>query len=48
VEQWWRHERQRVLARDFAPEVNEMYEQSLSFAKFRREFDGFWQVPAEG
>jgi len=47
VEDWWRAERDRVLARDFLPEVGEMYAQSLSFAKFRREFTGFWQLPAD-
>ncbi len=44
---WWREERARVQARAFRPEVSEMYEQSLSFAKFDREFRGFWQLPAE-
>jgi N-methylhydantoinase B/acetone carboxylase alpha subunit len=47
VEAWWHEERARVLARDFIPEVREMYEQSLSFAKFDHEFRKFWQVPAE-
>ena len=35
------------MARDFAPEVHEMYSQSLSFAKFDGEFRRFWQVPAD-
>jgi N-methylhydantoinase B/acetone carboxylase alpha subunit len=47
AEQWWGAERARVLARDLAPEVQEMYAQSLSFAKFDAEFRRFWQVPAE-
>ena len=46
VEAWWQAERARVLACDFAPEVHEMYAQSLSFAKFDGEFRRFWQVPA--
>ncbi len=47
AQEWWGAERQRVLARDFIPEVREMYEQSMSFAKFDNEFRKFWQVPAE-
>jgi hypothetical protein len=42
---WWATERKQVLAQDFVPEVREMYAQSLSFAKFDREFRDFWQVP---
>ncbi len=45
AEQWWREERKAVEARDFVPEVTEMYGQSLSFAKFRDEFTRFWQLP---
>ena len=44
---WWESERATVLAKDFAPQVHEMYCQSLSFAKFDGEFRRFWQVPAE-
>ena len=44
AEEWWAAERERVVAKEFVPEVLEMYEQSLSFAKFDREFRGFWQV----
>jgi len=47
VEDWWRAERRRVESRDFEAEVCEMYDQSLSFAKFRDEFTGFWQLPAD-
>jgi hypothetical protein len=47
VSEWWQRERARVVARDFAPEVNEMYEQSISFAKFHGEFTRFWQLPAD-
>lgn len=47
VENWWLAERARVERRDFAPEVNEMYAQSLSFAKFRTEFTRFWQLPGD-
>ncbi|MBI4694955.1 MAG: hydantoinase B/oxoprolinase family protein [Gammaproteobacteria bacterium] len=43
--EWWATERKQVLAQDFVPEVREMYAQSLSFAKFDREFRDFWQVP---
>lgn len=41
---WWAAEQARVLAKDFVPEVVEMYQQSLGFAKFDREFRRFWQV----
>jgi hypothetical protein len=34
-----------VLAQDLLPQVREMYSQSLSFAKFDREYRNFWQVP---
>ena len=44
---WWRSERAGVLAKDFLPQVHEMYCQSLSFAKFDAEFRRFWQVPAD-
>ncbi len=47
AEQWWREERRAVEARDFVPEVTEMYGQSLSFPKFRDEFTRFWQLPAD-
>ncbi|MGE4615787.1 MAG: hydantoinase B/oxoprolinase family protein, partial [Gammaproteobacteria bacterium] len=47
VEQWWRTERKQVEAQAFVPEVLEMYQQSLSFAKFKNEFMGFWQMPAD-
>jgi len=46
VETWWRRERDLIAAKDFKPEVREMYAQSLSFEKFNREFCGFWQVEA--
>ena len=47
AEEWWTVERGRVLRSDFAPEVREMYEQSISFAKFDREFRDFWQLPGD-
>lgn len=43
--EWWSAERVRVLAQDFTPQVYEMYQQSLSFAKFDGEFRRFWQTP---
>ena len=47
AEQWWKSVRQQVTARNFVPEVFEMYGQSLSFAKFRKEFTGFWALPID-
>ena len=37
-------ERTKVQKVEFNAEVKEMYEQSLSFDKFRLEFCSFWQV----
>ena len=36
-----------MQAKDFAPEVGEMYAQSLSFDKFNKEFRGFWDLGGE-
>ena len=47
AEQWWTNERRQVEGREFLPEVLEMYDQSLSFAKFRHEFTRFWQLPSD-
>jgi len=47
AEAWWHRERERVVAGDFLPEVGEMYRQSVSFAKFDREFRQFWQLPVD-
>ena len=44
VEEWWKIERQMIQKTDFNEEVKEMYQQSLSFDKFRDEFCSFWQV----
>ena len=44
VKDWWRAEREQVETVDFEPEVREMYAQSLSFDKFRREYVSFWQL----
>ena len=45
AEQWWQEERPAVEQQGFSAEVKEMYGQSLSFAKFDKEFRGFWQLP---
>lgn len=47
VRDWWQAERAQVEAAVFVPEVLEMYQQSLSFAKFHDEFIGFWQLPED-
>jgi N-methylhydantoinase B/acetone carboxylase alpha subunit len=44
---WWKAERARVETRDLVAEVREMFAQSLSFDKFRREFTSFWHLPAD-
>ena len=47
VSSWWQDQRKAVQAVDFAPEVREMYAQSLSFEKLRNEFVSFWQLDSE-
>ena len=44
VAEWWKTERQMVQKTGFNEEVKEMYQQSLSFDKFRDEFCSFWQL----
>ena len=44
VRDWWINERKTIEQVDFAPEVREMYAQSLSFDKFHNEFVSFWQL----
>ena len=44
AEDWWKTERKQVQKSDFNEEVKEMYQQSLSFDKFRDEFCSFWQL----
>ena len=44
VEEWWKIERQMIQKTNFNEEVKEMYQQSLSFDKFRDEFCSFGKL----
>jgi acetone carboxylase, alpha subunit len=46
VRDWIAAERQRVVSNDFAPEVAEMYRDSMNLsARFAAEFREFWDLP---
>lgn len=45
--EWWKAERRRVIDQDFIEPVRDMYRSSMSFAKFDREYRGFWQLDNE-
>lgn len=45
--EWWKAERKKVLDKALIEPVADMYRGSMSFAKFDREYRGFWQLPAD-
>jgi len=45
--EWWQKERDRVVRQDFSNDVYNMYADIMKYDKFRREFTGVWQLPAE-
>ena len=47
LKDWWAEERDIVQNAAFFPEVGLMYNESLSFDKFRKEFTSFWNLPLE-
>jgi N-methylhydantoinase B/oxoprolinase/acetone carboxylase alpha subunit len=48
VSEWWKQERERILNRQFVPEVLEMYRDSMQLSpKWKEEFATFWQLPAD-
>ncbi len=47
VQEWWKQERERVRAKEFYEDVNNMYWDCLKWEKFRRKFMGFWQLPED-
>lgn len=48
VEQWWRQQRQRLLAGELDPMLVEAYRSSFSLGpRFRREFLEFWGLPED-
>jgi N-methylhydantoinase B/acetone carboxylase alpha subunit len=42
--EWWRDERRKIIEKDLVGPVLDMYRSSTSFAKFDREFRGFWAL----
>jgi acetone carboxylase alpha subunit len=44
---WWKQEREKVLAKEFSENVRSMYTDCLKWPKFRREFMGMWQLPED-
>ena len=48
VSEWRKQERERILNREFVPEVLEMYRDSMHLSsKWKDEFATFWQLPAD-
>lgn len=43
--EWWKEERERVINKDMISPVLDMYDSSLSFEGFQKEFNEFWQLP---
>src|SRR5699024_1296871 len=48
VEEWINSERERVLEKDFAPEIKNMYKDTMSLSdQFDKEFKEFWNLPKD-
>src|SRR2546421_223907 len=48
VSEWRKQERERILNREFVPEVLEMYRDSMQLSsKWKDEFATFWQLPTD-
>lgn len=48
VKEWINTERERVVEKDFVPEVKRMYEDTLSISEpFNAEFKEFWNLPED-
>jgi len=48
VSSWWEEERNRILNKEFAPEVIEMYRECMGLSqKFAKEFREFWKLPED-
>lgn len=45
--EWWKQEREKVLAKEFTEPTWSMYEDALKWPKFRNEFFGMWQLPED-
>ena len=42
--EWWKHEREKVLKKEWHEEVRSMYTDNLKYKKFRDEFMEMWQL----
>src|SRR5699024_7355988 len=48
AEEWITSERERVLEKDFAPEIKNMYKATMSLSdQFDKEFKEFWNLPKD-
>ncbi len=45
--EWWKTQRRKVVEKNLIEPVRDMYRGSMSFAKFDREYRGFWQLDNE-
>jgi N-methylhydantoinase B/acetone carboxylase alpha subunit len=45
--EWWKMQRRKVVDKNFIEPVRDMYRGSVSFAKFDREYRGFWHLDNE-
>lgn len=46
VSEWMAHERERILQKEFEPEVLSMYRESMALSeRWKTEFAEFWQLP---
>jgi len=45
--EWWKKAREKVLTRQIPGDVCNMYADCLTYGKFRNEFMGMWQLPAD-
>ena len=44
---WWKQERERVLAKEWHQDVNNMHADCLKYEKYRNQFMGMWQLPED-
>jgi len=45
--EWWKEERQKVLNKDFGPDVFSMFADGMKYEKFRRRQIDIWQLPED-
>ncbi len=44
---WWKQERERVMAKEWHQDVNNMHADCLKYEKYRNQFMGMWQLPED-